>query len=275
MYALLFFLPIYYRVIKEQSAIATGLLLLPQTVMMAPCAGVVLVLVTVFRLSYRWTILLGWLCTTCGVGLLALLGADRTVAFDILLNLLSGFGIGILLPALALSAKDSTDSADALEAPTVLVFMRYLGSASGLVAVGLVFQRVLRDNLGLTKFRSEADEMTKYATTLMYSIREMSSSQDKRILIDATETTLRTIWLALSVVSFAVLVLNCIMVVVTMRQKSKPTSQISELGVDSAPRLVLETVSEPDCSWLGEGDLKTFLDNPVRRSYAPNETTRA
>ncbi|OAL42658.1 MFS general substrate transporter, partial [Pyrenochaeta sp. DS3sAY3a] len=211
MYALLFFLPIYYRVIKEQSAIATGLLLLPQTVLMAPCAGVVLVLVTVFRLSYRWTILLGWLCTTCGVGLLALLGADRTVAFDILLNLLSGFGIGILLPALALSAKDSTDSADALEAPTVLVFMRYLGSASGLVAIGLIFQRLLRDNLGSTKFKNEADEMTKYATTLIYSIREMSSSQDKRILRDATETTLRTIWLALSVVSFAVLVLNCIM----------------------------------------------------------------
>ncbi|KAJ4329584.1 hypothetical protein N0V95_010184 [Ascochyta clinopodiicola] len=245
--------------------------------MTAPCAGVVLVFVMVFRLSYRWMILLGWSCTTCGVGLLALLGAHRTVASDILLNLPSGFGIGVLLPALALSAKDSTDSADALEAPTVLVFMRYLGSASGLVAVGLAFQRVLRDNLGSTKFKSEADEMTKYATTLMHSIREMPSSQDKQLLVGATEATLRTIWLALSVGSFAVLVLSCTMVVVGMRPEPEPEppSQAPESHAASAPKLVLKAASEPDCSWLGEGDLKAFLDDCVHREHASDKAATA
>ncbi|KAH8710286.1 major facilitator superfamily domain-containing protein, partial [Phaeosphaeriaceae sp. PMI808] len=219
MYALLFFLPIYYRIIKEKSAIATSLFLLSQTLMMAPCASIVLVLVRVLGISYRWTVLLGWFCTTCGIGLLALLGADRTATSDVLLNLVSGFGIGVLLPALALSAKDNAKDLDALEAPMVLVFMRYLGSASGLVLVGLVFQRVLRDNLGSTKFKNEADEMTKYASTLMYSIREMSTSQDKQTLIQATEKTLRTIWLALSAGSFLVLLLSCVMVIFTMKRK--------------------------------------------------------
>ncbi|KAL5378643.1 hypothetical protein PMIN06_011500 [Paraphaeosphaeria minitans] len=262
MYALLFFLPIYYRVIKERSEIATGLFLLPQTLMMAPCAGIVLVLVQVLGLSYRWTLVLGWLCTTCGIGLLALLDVDKTAASDILLNLLSGFGIGTLLPALALSAKDSSEGADALEAPMFLVFMRYLGSASGLVIIGLVFQRVLRNNLTSTKFKSEAVEMTKYATTLMYSIREMPSSQDKQLLVRATENTLRTIWLALSAVSLAVLLLSCTMVLVTMRQKREPKVRALGSNTGGAPQLVLETASKPESLFLEE-DFKACLDISV------------
>lgn len=76
MYALLFFLPIYYRVIKTRSPMATALLLLPQTAMMIPCAGLVLALANVFRVPYQWIMLAGWACTTCGIGLLALLDAS-------------------------------------------------------------------------------------------------------------------------------------------------------------------------------------------------------
>ncbi|RYO04363.1 hypothetical protein AA0121_g12812 [Alternaria tenuissima] len=238
MYALLFFLPIYYRVVKERSAIATGVFLLPQTLMMAPCAGVVLVLVQLLRLHYSCAVLLGWFCTAVGMGLLALLGAERSAASDVSLNLLSGFGIGVLLPALALSAQEGKKGTDVREALMVFIFMRYLGSASGLVIVGLVFQRVLRSNLGSTKFRSEADNMTKYATTLMYSIREMSSPEDKQILIHVTETALRTIWLALSLVSLAMFLLSCVAFVVGREEQGRE-SQVTGPSADSAPKLDL------------------------------------
>jgi hypothetical protein len=250
MYALLFFLPVYYRVIQERSTMTTSLLLLSQTLMMAPCAGVVLFMVQVLGLSYLWTVLLGWACTSCGIGLLTLLSANNSMASDILLNLLSGFGIGVLLPALALSAKDSAQDSDVLEAPMVLVFMRYLGSASGLVVVGLVFQRVLRYNLELTKFKSEAEQMTKYATTLMYSIREMPSSQDKQVLVKATEATLRTIWLALSVGSSAVLLLSCVMVMIAMRRQAKAKGSAPEISMVDVPKLVLDTDSEREAPWV-------------------------
>jgi hypothetical protein len=243
MYALLFFLPIYYRVVKERSAIATGIFLLPQTLMMAPCAGVALVLV---RLHYSCAVLLGWFCTAIGMGLLALLGAERSAASDVSLNLLSGFGIGVLLPALALSALEGKEDAReplsaqerkesneyVREVLMVFIFMRYLGSASGLVIVGLVFQRVLRSNLGSTRFRSKADNMTKYATTLMYSIREMSSLEDKQILIHVTETALRTIWLALSLVSLAMFLLSCVTFVVG-REEQGQKSQVTQSSAGS------------------------------------------
>jgi hypothetical protein len=269
MYALLFFLPIYYRVIQERSTMTTSLLLLAQTLMMAPCAGVVLFMVQVLGLSYLWTVLLGWACTSCGIGLLTLLSANKSIASDVLLNLLSGFGIGVLLPALALSAKDNAKDADVLEAPMVLVFMRYLGSASGLVVVGLVFQRVLRYNLELTKFKSEAEEMTKYATTLMYSIREMPSSQDKRVLVQATEATLRTIWLALSVGSSAVLLLSCVMVMITMRRQAKAKRSALELSVVDAPKLVSDTDSERYTPCVEHGGFEAFQKDVLAEPDAP------
>ncbi|KAJ5052634.1 major facilitator superfamily-domain-containing protein [Bipolaris maydis] len=237
MYALLFFLPIYYRVVKERSAITTAIFLLPQTLMMAPCAGVVLVLVRWLRLHHSSTLLLGWFCTAIGMGLLALLGAEKSAASDVSLNLLSGFGIGLLLPALAYSAQESTRVENATR---VFIFTRYLGSASGLVIAGLVFQRVLRSNLGSTKFSSEADNMTRYATKFMYSIQQMSSPEDKQILTHVTEMSLRTLWLVLSLLSLAMFLLSFGSFVVGREQQGRG-SQMNGRSTDS--------VSSPRNTW--------------------------
>ena len=72
--------------------------------------------------------------------------------------------------------------------------------------------------------------MTKYATTLMYSIREMSDPEDKQILVHVTETTLRTIWLALSLASLAMFLLSCVMFVVgrgEQRRKGSVSASIT------------------------------------------------
>ena len=262
MYALLFFLPIYYRVVKERSAIATAILLLPQTLLMAPCGGIVLVLVRLLRLHYSCTVLLGWFCTSIGMGLLVLLGAERSAASDVSLNLLSGFGIGVLLTALAYSAQAGKKGIHMRQASMVFIFMRYLGSALGLVVVGLVFQRMLRSNLGSTKFSSEADNMTKYATTLMYSIRQMSSPEDKQILTHVTEKSLRTVWLALSLVSLAMFLLSC-GTFVAGREKQGRESQVSEQSTDSTsshPQIEKNSVPKKNLLGTHEGDLSEKKD---------------
>lgn len=246
MYALLFFLPIYYRVIKEHSPITTALLLLSQTLMIAPCGVLVFVLVERFKLSPHWVIFCGWLCTSCGIGLLTMLGAEKAVSSDILLNLLSGFGLGVLLPALAIGAKDNADGANKHQAPILLVYMRYLGSASGLVATGIAFQRLLRQNLASTEFQSKAAELTKHATTLMYSIHDMPDSQGKRVLVQATEDALCTIWIALSVLSAAVCLLS---LTSTLMATSRATAGTdcsipgSEIALEPPAKLTLSIIN--------------------------------
>jgi hypothetical protein len=222
---------------------STSLLLLPQTLMIAPCAIMVFALVKIGNLSPRWAILLGWLCTSGGIGLLALLDVDKTVPVDVLLNLLSGFGVGILLPALTLSAKHTIHNVSAAQTLMLLTYIRYLGSASGLVITGIVFQRVLRQNLVSTKFGSEAAELTKHAVTLMYSMRNMPDSQDKHILIEAAQDTLRTIWITLSIASAGVFLLSCAttLIVLGRKQLDKSTHRYPVSSADP-PILKLEPV---------------------------------
>jgi hypothetical protein len=224
MFALLFFVPIYFGVVKQHSQLLTAILLLPQTCMILPCAFIVLGLIEK-EFSPACIILSGWLCTSCGFGLLTALGTETTVFFDVMLNVPSGFGIGILLPTLAISAKGC---ANALDAQTLLVSLRYLGSALSLVILGIIFQQVLRYNLTSTKFEAEASEMTKYVTVLMSSIPKMANSGDKNVLIRATDKTLRIIWIVLSAICFVLFLLSCTMAVITKHHgkvQSEPSDE--------------------------------------------------
>lgn len=273
MYALLFFLPVYYRVIKGHSAMTTDLLLLSQTLMLAPCGGVVFGLVEKLGYQVQWLIVIGWLCASCGFGLLTMLNAETSVAIEVLLNLLSGFGIGILLPALAISAKGSVDSQPQrqLRQPTsVLVYMRYLGSATGLVVMGLVFQRVLQRNLALTLPADEARALVKHATTLVYSIQAMPRSDRKLVFIQATQSTLRTIWAILSIASAILFLLCCVKVVITASKERDRASSSSVIrsgsALDPPPRT--ET-HKGDRLWSDAFPLRYLEDEAVDKETGP------
>jgi hypothetical protein len=66
----------------------------------------------------------------------------------------------------------------------------------------------------------------------------MSSPEDKQTLIHVTETALRTIWLALSLVSLAMFLLSCVAFVVGREEQGRE-SQVTEPSADSAPKLDL------------------------------------
>jgi len=57
--------------------------------------------------QYLWALWVGWLLTCFGLGLLILLNANTTVAQWIFLEAVSGLGIGLLFPSIALAVQSS------------------------------------------------------------------------------------------------------------------------------------------------------------------------
>lgn len=76
--------------------------------------------------------------------MLIMLGVDKFVSSDTLLNLLPSFGIGVLLRALTLGVMDNMGKADTLQRHEISFFMRYFGSASSLIIPKAILQHIMR-----------------------------------------------------------------------------------------------------------------------------------
>jgi hypothetical protein len=227
MYTLLFFLPVYFLVIKQHSRLQTAVFLLPQTTPILPCAILVLKLADK-HVPPGQIVLLGWFFTACGLGLLSTLDAQKSVLCDVLVNILSGLGIGILLPSLTLSARGSIADTKVLQAQALLICFRYLGNALGVVLIGIAFQLALKHNLLLTKFSNRAADMTKHATALVYSVRKMNDAEDVEVIIRAIQATLERIWVALAIASLSVFSFSFVMAVITRRVRPRSGAVVVE-----------------------------------------------
>jgi len=190
--------------------------------MIAPIACVVGIVYAITD-HFRWAVVGGWAFTTMGIGLLAMLDSRKSLVADIFLNLLSGIGIGLLLPSLTLSILKASRSklnglVDLFKVSTVL---SWLGRAFGVVTAGAVFRHALQSRLAATKFSNEAGEMTRHTIVLMHSIIQMPASEDKDILIRVCESSLREVWLTMTALAFIGLLLSCFTPSVKMEVKHK------------------------------------------------------
>jgi hypothetical protein len=211
MYALLFLLPIYLLVIKRRSRLQTAILLLPQTLPILPCTVMVVAIAGKYG-SPEMLVLLGWIMTSIGVGLLTALNAEKSVFYDVILCLLSGLGVGILLPSLTLTARRSTADTRTLQAQTMCIAFRYLGSTTGLVLVGIAFRLVFEHQLSFTRFTNEAPDMAKHATALALSVPTMRDHDDAEILTTVIQDTIRILWVAVTVIGSSVLIITGIII---------------------------------------------------------------
>lgn len=96
----------------------------------------------------------------------------------------------------------------------------------GLVLVGIVFRVVLQHQLSLTKFTSQASDMSKHATTLALSVPGMDNINDAEILTDAIQETLCVVWVAVTITCSIVFFITSMTVFATSvqnwRKASKP-----------------------------------------------------
>ncbi|TVY37954.1 Efflux pump [Lachnellula occidentalis] len=198
LWALLYFLPLYYEAVKGYTPIISGVAILPETSLVAPMAVVVGV-VSSLTGRYRWAIWIGWFLVTLGSGLLILLEPGTSIPGWVFLNFAVSIGTGMLFPAMALAIQAAGRPEDAGHAAAFYSFTRVFGQSIGVAIGGVIFQNQIKQKLqsyeALAPF---AQQYSKDATALIGIIKDMAEGTDKTHLIKAYSDSLSTIWMVMT-----------------------------------------------------------------------------
>jgi hypothetical protein len=127
--SLLYYLPLYFEAVKGFSPVSAGIGLFPLTFTIAPMA-----LITGLTMSrtgrYRLPIWVGWLMSTLGMGLFALLDYKTSTAAWVCISLVLGIGLGSLFSSQSCSAQASASQQDLVYAGMMYSFFQTFGRKS-------------------------------------------------------------------------------------------------------------------------------------------------
>lgn len=206
LWALLYFLPLYYEAVKGYTPIVSGVAILPETTLVAPMS-VVVGIVSSITGRYRWALWIGWFLTTLGSGLLILLRPDTSIPAWIFINIAVSVGTGMLFPAMALGIQAAGRPEDAGHAAAFYSFMRVFGQSIGVAIGGVIFQNQIKQKLlSYEALAPMAQQYSKDATALISVIKGMAEGPDKTHLIKAYADSLGTIWIVMTALSGAAFV---------------------------------------------------------------------
>ncbi len=195
LWSILYYMPLFFEGAQDFTPVLAGVSALPQSLTVVPCAAVVGVIAAKTG-HYRWALWLGWTLTTLGSGLLYLLSPTTTIPAWIFLMLVSGIGIGLLFPAMALAIQASAPPKDIAIAAAMFTFFRCFGQTIGVAVGGVVFQNRMAANLA--SYPSLSGSAVSYSLNVVSLIRQINTMPDgdpmKMILKTALAHSIRPIW---------------------------------------------------------------------------------
>ncbi|KAL9609598.1 MAG: hypothetical protein Q9167_005641 [Letrouitia subvulpina] len=195
LWAILYYMPLFFEGAQDFTPILAGVSALPQSLTVVPCAMLVGV-VAAKTGYYRWAIWSGWILTTLGSGLLYLLKPTTSIPGWIFLMLVSGIGIGLLFPAMALAIQASVPPKNIAIAAAMFTFFRCFGQTIGVAIGGVIFQNRMAANLA--SYPALSRSATSYSLDVVALIRQInvmpSSDPQKHILQNALSKSIGTIW---------------------------------------------------------------------------------
>ena len=206
LWAILYYMPLYYQAVKGMAPILTGVAMFPWTFTVAPASVATGIAIAVTG-RYRWANRAGWALTTLGMGLLLLLKVDTTTVAWVFLQLVGGIGTGILFPAMALAVQASATAKDQAYAANMFSFFRAFGQTLGVAIGGVVFQNRMESKMLTYPLLADmASEYSKDAAGLVEIIRTMPAGDIKEQLKESYTDALKYIWIVMLVFSAIALI---------------------------------------------------------------------
>ena len=196
-YGALYFLPLYFEVIKGYGPILAGVALFPATFTIAPISilsGIIITKTGDFRVV-TW---IGWIATTLGCGISYLLDVDTTVVQWVFLTLCAGIGLGLLYTSLSFINQSASDESSMAFAVSLFVFFRSLGQCVGVAVGGATFQNQISQHLhAIPTVAANASDLSKDNNALIQLIRSLPDGAEKSALLHAFADSLKIVWVVL------------------------------------------------------------------------------
>ncbi|KAJ2308720.1 hypothetical protein IWW55_000272 [Coemansia sp. RSA 2706] len=148
MFSPMFFIPIWYTIVKNSSAIAAGLHLLPYLLSVSLVSVASGFLVTKTG-RYRALVIFGTALFVLGAGLMVLFDENTNMGKQIGFMLIMGFGLGLNIQILLIVVQTAAPIADMASATTLFLFMRILGSSIGVAILQSIFQNAVIPKLNV------------------------------------------------------------------------------------------------------------------------------
>ncbi|KAF9360567.1 hypothetical protein BGX34_007723 [Mortierella sp. NVP85] len=146
-FGVMFFMPLFFQLVRQESATSAGLEMLPLIVGLLIASIVSGFMVTKWG-QYRPFIWVGLALSTIGTGLLVLLSEDSSRGMEIGFLFLNGLGLGLSMQTVMLAIQSSVATKDIAVATANATFFRTVGSVFGVAISGTVFNNALKTNIG-------------------------------------------------------------------------------------------------------------------------------
>lgn len=232
LFSLVYYMPEWFQAVKGFSPLMSGVAALPQTATIVPCAVAVGVIVGKTG-RYRWAIWLGWLLTTFGMGLLIYLGVNTSTPAWIFLTIVSGIGIGLLFPSIALAVQASTPPEDVATASTLVIWFRSFGQSLGVAIGGTIFQNRFAAELANLPSSIRGQIPDNVVVLIEYTKHLPSEDLRKELLKELLTRSFRVIWIAMCAVAACATLMSFFIKEYSMAQEHK-TEQVYR-GRDEKP----------------------------------------
>ncbi|KAF1813715.1 MFS general substrate transporter [Eremomyces bilateralis CBS 781.70] len=201
LYAILYYMPLYFEAVKGFSPIITGVAMFPQMFTVSP-AAIASGVYSAVTGRYVEAIWLGWVFTCAGMGILILLREGTSTVAWIFINLVSGLGIGILFTVLSMAIQASTPNKDMGYAVTMFAFFRALGQTVGVAVGGVIFQnRMLVELQSYPLLADRAHEYARDSSSLAGTIKTMEDGLEKDQLKASYVKALMWVWIVMCALS--------------------------------------------------------------------------
>ncbi|RUP17233.1 major facilitator superfamily domain-containing protein [Jimgerdemannia flammicorona] len=188
----MYYLPLYFQIVMNESATTSGLQLLP--LLMGVVFSNILAGVLVSKVGrYKEFAVMGTAIMTVGSGLFYLWRRDTPVWERSIVQVVDGIGFGITLTSLLLAAQSGVEVKDIADVTALMTFCQSTGGIFGIAIMGSVFDNKLSSGLESLHLDNIPVSLVKNNATFVAELPEPIKTE----VLDVFVSSLDTVFLVL------------------------------------------------------------------------------